>query len=135
MEEFDSRKEVIQTVRSYSNQTASTLSYNWVQKHVPILAGDELIIYYFTNLSDPFLRWLDSFDCHKVFFATFSILLVYLPSHNNTIYILKSLKSLLWKILGGDPIFFLHILLHILISNYYEKFYRYLMTFSISNLS
>ena len=81
------------------------------------------------------LRWLDSFDCHKVVFATFSILLVYLPSHNNTIYILKSLKSLLWKILGGDPKFFLHILFHILISNYYEKFYRYLMTFSISNLS
>ena len=88
---------------------------------------------YKTELMD--LRWLDLFDCHKVVFATFSILLVYLPSHNNTIYILKSLKSLLWKILGGDPIFFLHILFHILISNYYEKFYRYLMTFSISNLS
>ena len=39
------------------------------------------------------------------------------------------------KILNGDPKIFLHILFHILISSYYEKFCKYLMTFSTSNLS
>ena len=37
--------------------------------------------------------------------------------------------------MNGDPKIFLHILFHILISTYYEKFCKYLMTFNTSNLS
>ena len=82
------------------------------------------------------LRWLDSFDCHKVVSATFTILAVsFAITQQHNFHIKITLKLCCGKFWVVTPYFFLHILFHILISNYYEKFDRYLMTFGISNLS
>ena len=76
----------------------------------------------------------DKFLCHKVFLQHYPYLQWYFPSHNNTIYTLNYLcwSGLLWEILGGDLIIFLHILNHILVSSYSGVLQTHWMIFGTS---